>query len=443
MISVNLKHTQANSSNYRPLLQEAKKKFLTQDLGFKKLPYNYGDLLPQFKIADELIKDKKAIVVIGIGGSDLGTRAIVSALLHPHYNEYADITLNNEPKIYFIGDSPDPENLTSLFDILNLERTLFLVVSKSGNTIEQASTFVYVREQYLQAKLDPKQFIAFITDKTNGSLREIAQEGGYKTMEFPGDVGGRFSVLSTVGSIPSHLLGIDVSAMLQGAQDLQELIKSSKDGERDDVLEYTLHKFANYKEGKTISVMMLYQYCLEDLGKWYQQLWGESLGKKVNDNGEEVNEGQTPISVVGPVFQHSQLQLYNEGANDKFYTFIRAEESRNDTVLKGDFKGINQFDFMQGKSMQSILNYEQETTAFSLSKYGRPHATISIPKVDAYHLGQLFYFFEVSVTLFGYALGINPFDQPGVELSKNAMYGVLGKQGYEDVKQEFEEWKNN
>ncbi len=440
MLSIDLKNSIIDVEKYRMLLREAKLRFLKEDLGFKKLPYGFADLLGEFSKVDEMMKGKKAIVIIGIGGSDLGTRAIHKALSHPHYNEYADITLNDEPKIYFIGDTTDPEMISGLMDILNLERTLWLVVSKSGNTIEQSSTFAFVRSEYQKLNLNPVDYIAFLTDPKSGTLREISNKSGYKTVDIPSDVGGRFSVLSSVGMVPAHLLGLDVDQMLSGAKDLHELISSSKENDRDDVLEYALNKFAQYKSGKNISVMMPYQYSLYEFAKWYQQLWAESLGKQVNSKGEVVNEGQTPIAVLGPVDQHSQLQLFNEGPNDKFFTFIRAEESRSNLNLPDDYKDVEQFEFLQGKSFQEILNLEQSTTAFALTKYGRPNVTISIPKVDAYHLGQLFYMFEVVVTLFGYALDINPFDQPGVELSKNAMYGVLGKSGYEKEKEEFEEY---
>jgi len=439
MLTVNLKHSKANTLKFKPEIEQAKQRFLKEDLGFKKLPYQYGDLLSDFKIADDMLKDKKAIVIIGIGGSDLGTRAIHKALSHPHYNEYADMTLNNEPKLYFMGDTTDPEAISGVMDILNLERTLFIVVSKSGKTIEIISNFIFIRNEFIKNHLDPLKNIIFITDPKNGDLRELSNSLDFKTITHA-DVGGRFTVLSSVSAIPAHLLGLDVEQMLKGAMDLNESIKSD---EFDIVFEYVLNKFAQYKEGKSISVMMPYQYSLYEFAKWYQQLWGESLGKEVDTTGEKVNQGQTPIAVLGPVDQHSQLQLFNEGPNDKFFTFIRAEESRQPLSLPEKYKDVEQFEFLKGKSFQEILNFEQETTAFALSKYGRPHATISMPKVDAYHLGQLFYFFEVAVTLFGFALDINPFDQPGVELSKNAMYGVLGKKGYEDVKSDFEKWKNS
>jgi len=439
MISINLKHSKVDNSEYKKLFETAKTRFLSEDLGFKRLPYEFPNLLSNFELADNLMKDKKAIVIIGIGGSDLGTRAIHKALNHPHYNEFIDITLNNEPKIYFIGDTTDPESISGLLDVLNLEKTLFLVVSKSGNTIEQASTFAYVRDQYINDNLNPVEYIAFITDPKTGTLREIANKSGYQTIDIPSDVGGRFSVLTNVGMIPSHILNVDIDQMLKGAMDLDELIKDSN--LEDPVFEYTLNKFAQYKSGKIISVMMPYQYSLYEFAKWYQQLWAESLGKKFDINGKVVNVGQTPMSALGPVDQHSQLQLFNEGPNDKFFTFIRVEESRQNLNMPSNYKDVEQFEFMNGRNFQEILNFEQETTAFSLSKNDRPNVTISIPKVDAYHLGQLFYFFEVSVTLFGYVLGINPFDQPGVELSKNAMYGVLNKPGYEAIKKDFEEFK--
>lgn len=419
-------------------LMRVKKSFHDSELGFQKLPYNYDDIKNDLDKIDKLAEEMESIVVIGIGGSDLGTRAVQKALNHQYHNQ---VTKNGK-KLYFAGDTTDPEAISDLLDVLNLEKTLFLVVSKSGNTIEQASVFVYVRDLYVNKKADPTKHFVFITDPKTGTLRELSEKSGYQTISIPSDVGGRFSVLSSVGVIPAHLMGVDVEQLLKGARELDEYIYKS-DWDKDSILQYVGVKYLYYKGDKKISVMMPYQYSLYEFAKWYQQLWAESLGKKLDNEGQEVYEGMTPVAAVGPVDQHSQLQLYNDGPNDKVFTFIRAEESRKDLKLPENYEGMEPFTFFKGRNFQEILNYEQETTAFALTKNGRPNTTISIPKVDAYHLGQLFYFFEVAVSYFGFLLNINTFDQPGVELSKNAMYGVLGKEGYDKEKAEFEEYKRN
>ncbi|MFS8131312.1 MAG: glucose-6-phosphate isomerase [Candidatus Dojkabacteria bacterium] len=426
-------------------LMEAKKKFLAEKLGFKRLPYEYESIKKDLDKVKKLTEQMETIVIIGIGGSDLGTRAIQRAINGLYYNQKSTEDDRHSKNIYFSGDTTDPEAIAELLDVIDLKKTMFFVVSKSGNTVEQASTFAYFRNLYVQMDNEehtPQKHFIFLTDAVTGTLRELATKENYDAFEVPSDVGGRFSVLSTVGLIPAYLVGVDVEQMLKGAQDLDEEIKKSKD-KMDDILEYVGLKYLYYKGGKNISVMMPYQYGLYEFAKWYQQLWAESLGKKVDLEGNEVHEGQTPIAAVGPVDQHSQLQLYNEGPNDKVITFIRAEGSRVNIDLPEDYTDAEAFEFLKGHNFHELLNYEQETSAFSLTANGRPNATLTIPKVDEYNLGQLFYFFEVAVSYFGNLLNINTFDQPGVELSKNAMYGVLEKKGFEQVKADFDKYKNS
>lgn len=433
MISLKTKFTFKTSSNIHQLVRNAKQKFLDESLGFKRLPTEWEKIKKDLERVDNLTKSKDTIVIIGIGGSDLGTRAIHRAVNGLYYNQNP-----KGKKIYFTGDTTDPEAITELEEVLNLKKTIFFVVSKSGNTIEQASVFTYFRSIVLANGLKDTEHFVFLTDPTTGTLREIAVKDGYETFDIPSDVGGRFSVLSTVGVIPVHLVGINVEQLLKGALDLHKEIEETQ---TDIVSKYTELKLAAYKEDrKSISVLMPYQYSLYEFAKWYQQLWGESIGKKLNTKGEDVFEGQTPIAALGPVDQHSQLQLFNEGPNDKFFTLIKATQTLKALKTPENMNGLDQFNFFKGKSFQEILNYELDTTAFSLTRNKRPNVTLEIPQINEYFMGQLFYFFEVAVTLFGYALSINPFDQPGVELSKNAMYGVLGKAGYEEIGREFEEY---
>jgi len=418
-------------------LENAKQKFMTEksQLAFANLPHDFENLKKELAKVDEYSKNFNTIVVIGVGGSDLGARALHRALNHQYHNQTA------AKKLYFTGDTTDPESISDLVDVLDLSQTLFIVISKSGNTIEQSSAFVFFRNLVITNLGVGEELNHFVllTDAETGTLRKIANEKGYKTLTH-GPVGGRFSVLSTVGMIPAHLIGLDVSQFLKGAQDL-DLQLSSSDISNDLVMQYVATQYIYYKQGKNISVMMPYVYALADFAKWYQQLWAESLGKKLDNDGKVVFEGFTPTAALGPVDQHSQLQLYNEGPNDKFITLLVSENSRKDLRLPENFYGIEVFEFMKGRSFHDILKFALETTAFSLTRNDRPNVTITIPQIDEYHLGQLFYFFEVATAYMGYLLNINPFDQPGVELSKNAMYGVLGKEGYEEVKKEFEDYK--
>lgn len=407
-------------------------------LGYTKLPYAFDALKQEFALVDRLMDGKNTIVVVGIGGSDLGTRALSKALGGQYHNE-----TNRQPKLYFTGDTTDPDALADLVEVLDFKTTLFLVVSKSGNTIEQASTFVYFRDlvrQQLGDGAEVKHFL-FLTDATSGTLRHLAETARYQALPIPGDVGGRFSVLSSVGMVPAHLLGLNVEGFLQGAADLDQQL-SEWDYASDTIMSYVALNYMYYRNNHNVAVVMPYKYALYDFAKWYQQLWAESLGKASNVDGEQVNVGITPVAALGPVDQHSQLQLYNEGPNDKLITFIVAQNSKNDLELPKNYEGIEAYAFLQGKKFGDLLKYAQQTVAFDLARNGRPNCTITLPQVDEYHMGQLFYFFEVAVTYMGYLLNINPFDQPGVEASKNALYGILGKEGYEQERADFENFNN-
>lgn len=426
------------------LVKSAKKEYLAtkEQYGFRDIVRLTEDQKLDLQLAKAMAKGKNAVVVIGIGGSDLGMRAIANALLSLYHNEEQDKNPQQDSlKIYFAGDTTDPKSLLDLSAVLELEKTIFLVISKSGNTVEQASTFVYLRNLVAkslgeQAAID--QFL-FITDPESGTLRELSKKHGYRAVSIPSNVGGRFSVLSNVGLVPALLVGVEVEQMLQGAADLQSFHEEiSEDNLLDDpIAKYVATQLYYYRKEKNISVMLPYNYALGSFSKWYQQLWAESLGKALDKEGKTVNVGMTPTAALGPMDQHSQLQLYNEGPKDKFVTLIIAENPEKDLFLPQDYKGLEQFAFLKDKRFYEILQLEKETTAFALTSNGVPNVTLQLPTLDAYHLGQLFYFFEVSVALFGLILNVDAFNQPGVELQKNAMLGVLGKPGYEKERAAF------
>jgi glucose-6-phosphate isomerase len=419
----------------RDKLLEVRKKFINEDIGFKQLPYNYENLLKDLEFSLELTKGLNTIVVVGIGGSDLGAKAIHQAINHKFYNYR-----NPARKIFFMGDTTDPDSITETLDMIDLEKSLFIIVSKSGNTIEQSSLFVYLRDEYLKLnKEEPIKHFLFLTDPIIGTLRRLSVDLKYNAIEIPGNVGGRFSVLSAVGMVPGYLTGVNIEALLNGAKELDQNFQ--KETLYDDILNYVGLIYLYYKADKKISILMPYQKKLFEFSRWYRQLIAESLGKKFNNDKEVVHEGIIPIAAIGPADQHSQLQLYNEGPNEEILTFIKVTNSQNNIKLPDDVGDMKEFDFLEGKLFNEILNLEQETTAFSLTKNGRPNCTIEIPKLDEYHLGQLFYFFELVTVLVGFLLEIDPFDQPGVELSKNAMYGVLGRPGFEKFKEDFENFK--
>lgn len=409
---------------------QAKQTYLGRkdQFGYAQLPYLSEQLLAEIEDAKKYAAGMETFVLIGIGGSDLGARAIVNALLSQY-----------QKQIYFCGDTTDPKSLLDLSAELDLSKTLFLVISKSGNTIEQGTSFLYFRELITTqlGKDAVTKHIMFLTDPETGTLRKLAREQGYPTMNIPSNVGGRYSVLSSVGMLPASLIGTDVSKFLAGAKDMSELINSS-DSESDPALKYADWQYRDAKVGKNITVFMPYEYGLTEFARWFKQLWAESLGKKHNLQGEVVNNGTTPVQAIGPVDQHSQLQLFNEGPDDKNFTMLVATNAQRDINVPADLADLPDFEFLAGKSMHEILNGEFATTLYALQKNGRSTCTIEVPVVDEYYLGMLFYFFEQAVVYLGAMYNIDPFDQPGVEMSKNAMYGILGKEGYEKDKAEFE-----
>lgn len=331
------------------------------------------------------------IVVVGIGGSDLGTRAIFNALVHPYNNEL------NSKKIYFAGDTTDPDQILSLFDVLNLSDTLFLLVSKSGETIEITSYLEILQEKLKQNNLKLSDHIWIVTDPVKGSFRDYAKVHQIKTFGIPTNIGGRFSVLTDVGLVPASLFNLNTIEMLKGAKEMDTYFFRTVN---DLVSQYVQFKLDEYSSGKNISVLMPYKYGLKDFAKWYQQLWSESLGK----NGK----GQTPISMLGPVDQHSQLQLMLDGPDDKFVTIIKVRKSKTDVA-----------------DMNELLNIEADATIQTLAKKGKPLCVIEIPELNEYYLGQLFYFFQIAVTLFANSIGVNAFDQPAVEEVKQLINSKL------------------
>ncbi|MFH1222912.1 MAG: glucose-6-phosphate isomerase, partial [Pseudomonadota bacterium] len=356
----------------------------------------------------------KDLVVLGIGGSSLGGKTIISSLT----NRFSTKT----PRVTF-ADNVDPDYFTELMESLDIKSTVFNVISKSGSTGETMAQFLYVYDA-LSKKLGKKgaiERIILTTDPEKGALRPLEKSMGFKTLEVPQNIGGRFSVLTDVGLFPAAVAGVDIDAMLDGAAEVAE-IGMVKDVQKNPVLKYTLLKYSNYLRGCKNSVLMPYSTKLADFSAWYVQLWAESLGKK--------GLGQTPISATGATDQHSQLQLFMEGPKDKFMTFIGVEKTKNDVTIPKFDADIEAFSYLSGHSMNELLRAEMVSTEKALFENGVPSARIELQRLDAYNLGTLFMFFELAVALTGELMGIDAFDQPGVELSKKYTYKMMGRRGY-------------
>ena len=371
------------------------------------------------------------VLVLGIGGSALGGMAMTEALLKPYWNLLSEEQRDGMPRIFFL-DNIDPDTMTGLLDFLDLSKTLVNVITKSGSTAETMSQFMIVKDRLEKELGDNYRYnIVATTGKRTGILRQIAEQEGYKTFVVPDDVGGRFSVFSAVGLLPMALVGIDIDAVVNGIKDMDLALKNTDIKENIAAQNALIHYLMDTKKGKNMSVMMPYSSRLKYVSDWYVQLWAESLGKNKDNEGNDVHVGPTPIKALGATDQHSQIQLYNEGPNNKIINFIRVENFDNVLEIPNIFEytGIN---YLAGKTVNRLMNAEADSTRVALADYERPTVTISIPKVDAYNLGQLLYMFEVQTAIAGALYNINTFNQPGVEQAKNYTYALMGRAGYEE-----------
>lgn len=386
-----------------------------------------------------LVKDRfENILVLGIGGSALGGIAVTEALLKPYWNLLSAEQRNNLPRIFFL-DNIDPDQITGLLEILDLKKTLVNVITKSGSTAETMSQYMIIKD-LLEKEIgdDYRKNIVATTDKKTGILRQLADQEGYKTFVVPDDVGGRFSVFSAVGLLPLALVGIDIDEIINGVKDMDLALKNTDIFENIAAQNALIHYLMDTQKCKNLSVMMPYSSRLKYVSDWFVQLWAESLGKEINKNDEKVNCGPTPLKALGATDQHSQIQLYNEGPNDKVINFIRVEEFDNTLEIPRifDYTGIG---YLGGKTMNDLLNAEADSTKVALVDYQRPNVTITLPKVDGYYIGQLLYMLEIQTAIAGELYGINTFDQPGVEQAKNYTYALMGRAGYEDSAKTLQE----
>jgi len=390
--------------------------------GFLGLPGS--DPSPVERVGAEVRERFDAVVLVGIGGSSLGPRTIFRALCHPYHNELSREE-RRAPRLYF-AENPDPRSFCSLLEMLDLGRTCFVLVSKSGSTAETAAIAISVLGE-LKRALGSRcaDNLVVVTDPERGPLRAFAREVGCRSLEVPPTVEGRFSVLSPVGLLPASVLGLDLRAMLLGAREVQELFESGP-------LDGVVFRMAaacylmDVELRRPISVLMPYADALEAFGLWYRQLWAESLGKG--------GKGQTPVSALGAVDQHSQIQLYNEGPRDKYATLVLVEDLGRDWVMPDPNEGaLSDFSYLFGRRMSELLLAEAEATALSMAAMGTPVLRLWINRVEERSLGALFQLYELVTGVCGYLYGVNPFDQPGVELGKRYTYAIMGRPGFEGL----------
>ncbi len=404
--------------------------------GWMDSPYNQEDVVSRINdVAKRIQGECDTFVVLGIGGSALGPIAVFSALKHFYYNELPQ-KVRKTPKFYVI-DNVDPERMNALFDIIDFDKTIFNVITKSGATSETMSQYLIVMDMLTKRYGHrARKHIIATTSEEKGNLIQLAKDEGFETFYIPDGVGGRFSELSPVGLLPAAVVGIDIEKLLAGARGMDEICKSS-DLAVNPALTSALLQYLSMKKGKNISVMMPYADSLKYIADWYCQLWAESLGKAADKNGKTVNVGQTPVKALGVTDQHSQVQLYAEGPYDKVITFIEVENFRSEAEIPQGCEKFPDVNFLCGHTLNELMAKELSATRFALTKQGRANYTVVMDKVDEYNLGALLYMFQLQTAYAGEMLGIDAYNQPGVEEGKNATYALFGRKGYEEKAEEI------
>ncbi len=406
-------------------------------MGWTELPYNQSEIVEDIILTAKSIKKKfDNFVVLGIGGSALGPVAVFNALCHLRHNELPK-SKRKAPRLY-VEDNVDPERMQALLDVIDLDKTMFNVITKSGATSETMAQYLIIMD-ILKKKYGEKakEHIIATTSQSKGNLIKIAKQEGLKTFYIPDGVGGRFSELCPVGLLPAAVVGIDIKVMLAGAKHMDKICQN-KDVRKNPALLTAFLQVLAMKKGKNISVMMPYADSLKYIADWYCQLWGESLGKAVDNDGNKVFVGQTPVKALGVTDQHSQIQLYREGPFDKVITLIAVENFRTTFEISQGCEDIKDVSFLCGHTMNELINAERRATEYALTTANRLNHTIILPQVNAFTIGELLYLFEMQTAYAGAMLNINTFDQPGVEGGKNATYALFGKQGYEKTKEEMD-----
>ena len=404
------------------------------ELGFLDLPGNQELHAESVDFAKRTRGRFDDVVVLGIGGSALGPIALRTALRKPQYNLLDAGERDLRPRLHVL-DNLDPTTVGGLLErVVKLERTLFVVTSKSGGTAETMAQYLVIREAIEKNRLEPKDHIVFVTDPQKGALRLLARQQAIPALEIPPDVGGRFSVLSPVGLLPAALIGIDTAALLEGAADMAQRCATAKLRDNPAGVFAMLQFLADTELGKHVHVLMPYSDALRDMAAWFVQLWAESLGKARDGS---VHVGPTPVAALGATDQHSQVQLFMEGPQDKTVTFISAP-ARDDVEIPTLHPKVSELSYLGGHTLGEVLDIERRATAGALATRGRPNMTIELDAIDPAHVGGLFMLFEVATVYAGALYDVNPLDQPGVELGKQFTYAMLGRGGFDDARAEWD-----
>jgi len=421
-----------------PLISQLNKERKDGRTPYRDLPFNKEISRKVKELVAELKDRCENLVVLGIGGSALGNIALQTAL-NPYMHNFDDAQRPG-PRL-FVFDNIDPVQFGLFLDWVGdrLDKTIFNVISKSGQTIETLSQFMIIR-QLLLDKLGPEDYknrIVITTDPEKGPLRRIAEKDNLRRLEVPQGVGGRFSVLSAVGLFGAAMCGVDIDSLLAGARDMDSRV-SCEDFYKNPAAVNAAINYHFYNRGKKISVMMSYSYALKDLSDWYRQLWAESLAKAKDLTGNDVHIGPTPIKALGATDQHSQVQLYLEGPNDKLFTFLQVNNFDKKLKIGPAPDGVPELAFLAGKDLSTLLNNEKKATEYALLHYKRPCLTVVFDEVNPYTVGQFIYLYEVTTSFAGALFKINTYDQPAVKFVREAIPTFMGKPGCEKLAQQMQ-----
>lgn len=401
-------------------------------LGWVDLPVDYDkeEFARIKKAAEKIRSDSDVLVVIGIGGSYLGARAALEMLGHSFYNSVSK-EKRNGPQIFFAGNNISSTYMADLLEAVEGKDISVNVISKSGTTTEPAIAFRIFKEllENKYGKEGAKSRIYATTDAARGALKSLADAEGYETFVISDDIGGRYSVLTAVGLLPIAAAGIDIDAMMQGAADAREKYSNPNLAENE-CYQYAVVRNALYRKGKNVEMMINYEPALHYFGEWWKQLYGESEGKD--------NKGIFPAAADFSSDLHSMGQYIQEGQRMLFETAVLVEKPRKDVQVKATDDNIDGLNFLAGKTIDYVNSKAAQGTALAHTDGGVPNLVVKVEALDAYNFGQLVYFFEKACGISGYLLGVNPFDQPGVEAYKKNMFALLGKPGYEEQKAALE-----
>jgi glucose-6-phosphate isomerase len=419
------------AERFPAVLSEVRARRREGEYGFYELGEQAQTVAAIRRFAEGVGQAYDHVLVLGIGGSALGTKALINALRPPAWNELDDEAREFFPRITIL-ENVDPISVAAALRRIDPRRVIVNVISKSGGTAETLAQYLVVRS-WLDEALGQDaavRHIAFTTDPSSGPLRAIAEREGIAALEIPPGVGGRYSVLTPVGLLPAALTGIDIEGLVAGAKRALERAERGQLLENSAALYAALHWAADSWLGARIHVLMPYSDRLKEFAAWYVQLWAESLGKRLDRRSEVVHAGPTPLGAIGATDQHSQAQLFMEGPFDKLISFIRIEHPGEDVRIPSREGLPEELAYLPGHTLGELLQNEQEATSAALARMGRMNLTLSLPELTAEIMGELIMFFQLATGFAGAWYGVNPFDQPGVELGKRITFAAMGRPGF-------------